>query len=63
MGRYSYQNQPEIIKWNLAKLAESLLPLIDDDINNAVEIAQNRINLFDNIYQEKMAANDEKKLV
>lgn len=53
MGRYSYQNQPEIIKWNLAKLAESLLPLIDNDINNAVEIAQNRINLFDNIYQEK----------
>ena len=52
-GRYSYQNQPEIIKWNLAKLAESLLPLIDKNINKAVEIAQNSINQFDNIYQEK----------
>ncbi len=30
-GRYAYGNQPQIAQWNLARLAETLLPLIDDD--------------------------------
>src|SRR3712207_1521785 len=30
-GRYAYGNQPRVGHWNLARLAESLLPLIDDD--------------------------------
>ncbi len=30
-GRYAYANQPLIARWNLARLAEALLPLIDDD--------------------------------
>ena len=30
-GRYAYGNQPPIAQWNLARLAETLLPLIDDD--------------------------------
>src|SRR3546814_9612351 len=30
-GRYAYGNQPQIAQWNLARLAEALLPLIDDD--------------------------------
>ncbi len=39
-GRYAYQAQPEILVWNLAQLASSLLPLIDSDSDKAVEAAQ-----------------------
>jgi uncharacterized protein YdiU (UPF0061 family) len=39
-GRYAYSNQPAIGLWNLARLAESLLPLMNSDIDTAVEQAQ-----------------------
>ncbi len=51
-GRYSFGKQPGILKWNLARLAEALLPLIDSDEKKAVELAINHINLFDDIYKE-----------
>lgn len=35
-GRYSYGNQPAITRWNMARLAEALLPLIDNDQDTAV---------------------------
>lgn len=38
-GRYAFGNQPAISQWNLARLAESLLPLIDDDPDRAVAAA------------------------
>lgn len=38
-GRYAYGNQPRIAHWNLARLAESLLPLINDDVDKAVAAA------------------------
>jgi serine/tyrosine/threonine adenylyltransferase len=38
-GRYAYGNQPHIVQWNLARLAETLLPLIDTDSERAVEAA------------------------
>ncbi|WP_035757629.1 protein adenylyltransferase SelO [Granulicoccus phenolivorans] len=38
-GRYAYGNQPAIAQWNLARFAETLLPLLDPDSNRAVEIA------------------------
>ncbi len=38
-GRYAFGNQPAVMAWNLARLAETLLPLIDDDIDTAVEAA------------------------
>ena len=53
MGRYAYANQPVIAQWNIARLAETLLPFIDDDINKAVEIAKEAINQFADIYQRK----------
>lgn len=37
MGRYAYGNQPKILHWNLARLAEALLPAIDDDRESAVD--------------------------
>ncbi len=45
-GRYAYGNQPSIGHWNLAGLAQSLLPLLDKDEDKAVELAQNAINAF-----------------
>ena len=38
-GRYAYGNQPVVAEWNLARLAEALLPLIHDDAEQAVEPA------------------------
>ncbi len=38
-GRYAYGNQPAIIQWNLARLAEALLPLIDRSETRAIERA------------------------
>ena len=38
-GRYAYGNQPGIMQWNLARLAETLLPLIDENTEAAVEAA------------------------
>ena len=38
-GRYAYGNQPHILQWNLARLAETLLPLLDADTGRAVERA------------------------
>ncbi len=46
MGRYAYRNQPGIGQWNLAVLAQSLLPLIADDQTEAVEMAQAVIDAY-----------------
>ena len=53
MGRYAYANQGKIAQWNIARLAEALLPLIHDDIHKAAEIAEEVINTFTDIYQDK----------
>jgi uncharacterized protein YdiU (UPF0061 family) len=45
-GRYSYTNQPAIAQWNLARFAETLLPLIDSDQNRAIELATEVIDRF-----------------
>ena len=49
--RYRYNNQPNIAIWNLARLAESLLTLLSDDENQALELAQNAINSFGETYK------------
>jgi uncharacterized protein YdiU (UPF0061 family) len=45
-GRYAYGNQPRIAQWNLARLAETLLPLLDDDQDTAVKKANEEITGF-----------------
>jgi uncharacterized protein YdiU (UPF0061 family) len=52
-GRYSFSNQPPITKWNLARFAECLMPLIDKNEDAAIKIASESINNFQNIYEEK----------
>ena len=41
-GRYAYGNQPIVAEWNLARFAESILPLLADDEGEGVEIATRR---------------------
>jgi uncharacterized protein YdiU (UPF0061 family) len=45
-GRYAYGNQPRIAVWNLARLAETLLPLLDANQDKSVEIAQEALAAF-----------------
>jgi uncharacterized protein YdiU (UPF0061 family) len=49
-GRYAYGNQPGITQWNLARLAEALLPLISDDQDRAVELATVSLTSFGRQY-------------
>ena len=61
-GRYAYGNQPLIAKWNLARFAETLIPLIDIDINKAVEILEAEVNQCSEIYKKKSLEMMRKKL-
>jgi uncharacterized protein YdiU (UPF0061 family) len=45
-GRYAYANQPGIAQWNVARLAETLLPLIDSDSDKAVGLATEVVESF-----------------
>ncbi|HEY0271305.1 MAG TPA: YdiU family protein [Sphingomonas sp.] len=45
-GRYAYRNQPRLAQWNLTRLAEALLPLLDDDQDKAVADAQDALAAF-----------------
>jgi uncharacterized protein YdiU (UPF0061 family) len=52
-GRYAYANQPFIAQWNLARLAESLLPLIHDESKDAIAMAEDSLNAFEQVYKTK----------
>ncbi|WP_435089692.1 YdiU family protein [Candidatus Pelagibacter bacterium nBUS_30] len=52
-GRYSFSNQPPITKWNLARFAECLIPIINKDEDTAIKLATETIDNFQNIYEEK----------
>ena len=54
-GRYAYGNQPAAAQWNLARLAEALLPLIADDTAAAVEAATEVLGGFAQRYQARVA--------
>jgi len=45
-GRYAYVNQPVVAEWNLARLAETLLPLLHDDQDQAVALAMESLAGF-----------------
>ena len=61
-GRYAYKNQPVIANWNLSRFAETLLPLIHENLNEAVKIAQNIINNFPKEYELSWLKNMREKL-
>ncbi|HEX3965335.1 MAG TPA: protein adenylyltransferase SelO family protein, partial [Trebonia sp.] len=61
-GRYAYGNQPGILQWNLARLAEALLPLFDDNSGAAVEAATDVLNGFTAAYEDHWAQGMAAKL-
>ena len=49
-GRYSYENQPKILTWNLTRLAETLLHLVHDDQNEAIKLLTEVLQLIKPVY-------------
>lgn len=50
-GRYSYGNQPNIALWGLARFAESLLPLLHENQEQAIKLAQDALSTFDHLFK------------
>jgi uncharacterized protein YdiU (UPF0061 family) len=50
-GRYAYSNQPPIAQWNLARFAETLIPLIDNNADKSIELASQSVNDFSGQFQ------------
>jgi uncharacterized protein YdiU (UPF0061 family) len=61
-GRYQYQNQPGIAQWNLARLAETLLPIIDESIDVAVEKANQVVVDYAASFQDAWLAGLRRKI-
>jgi uncharacterized protein YdiU (UPF0061 family) len=49
-GRYAFANQPPIAQWNLARLAETLIPLVDSDADRSVHLLTEALKAFPSIY-------------
>ncbi|TKT74731.1 protein adenylyltransferase SelO [Aquamicrobium sp. LC103] len=61
-GRYAYANQPYIAQWNLARLAETLLPLIADDKNAAIADAEAVLDQFPTRFENAFRTGMRRKL-
>jgi len=61
-GRYAYGNQPAITTWNLARLAEALLPQFGDDTDNAIELATATLQTFPERFQSAWTSAMRSKL-
>ena len=61
-GRYAFGNQPNIAQWNLARLAETLLPLLSDDEDNALAEAQDAINAYPKHFEASYSKGLTKKI-
>jgi len=61
-GRYAFGNQPNIACWNLARLAETLLPLLSDDPKQAVAMATEVIAAFPAKYRSHLLGGQRAKL-
>lgn len=61
-GRYAFANQPGIATWNFARLAECLVPLLDTNENRAIEIANQQVEQFYELFQKQWLRMMRKKL-
>ena len=61
-GRYAYKNQPRLAHWNLARFAETLLPLLDADIEKSTDLAKEAIEAFGELFEQHWLATMRKKL-
>ena len=60
-GRYAYSNQPSVSLWNLTRLAETLLPLLAEDTDVAVKVAQDVLETFIESYEHAWLTGMRKK--
>ena len=61
-GRYRYENQPTMAEWNLSRFAETLLPLLHEDTDESVKIAQEAVSRFFALYTKEWLSGMRKKL-
>ncbi len=61
-GRYAYANQPVVAQWNLARFAETLLPLFSDDQQHAIDLAVESLGRFSAAYDTAWSAGMRAKL-
>lgn len=61
-GRYAYGNLPSIGGWNLARFAETLLPLLHDNKEKAIELAQDAISEYNDLYNNNYLLGMRSKL-
>lgn len=61
-GRYAYGNQPYMAAWNLARFAESLLPILAEDEKEALQLAQGAISQFSAHFEQQWLDGMRKKL-
>ncbi len=61
-GRYAYGNQPQITQWNLARFAETLLPLLHADEKEAIKIATDAVTGFPEVYRRYWLTRMRRKL-
>ena len=61
-GRYAYANQPGVAQWNLERFAETLLPLIDANLEEAVELAAETVSAFSDSFEDYWLAGMRSKL-
>lgn len=61
-GRYAFGNQPRIAHWNLARFADTLLPLLDDNRDKAIALAEDALNRFPASYEHYWQEGMRRKL-
>ena len=61
-GRYAYANQPRIAAWNLARLAEALLPIVAPDSKDAIRLVSERLDRFPSLFEGAHLAVMRRKL-
>ena len=61
-GRYAYANQPPVLQWNLARFAETLIPLVDPDRDEAVRLLTEALGTFPERYQQAWTAGMRDKI-
>ncbi|WP_193045917.1 protein adenylyltransferase SelO [Mycolicibacterium baixiangningiae] len=61
-GRYAYGNQPSMAAWNLARFAEALLPLLADDLDQAITMAEAALGAFGREYAAALSAGMQEKI-
>ena len=61
-GRYAYGNQPRVAQWNLARIAETLLPLLAEDKDRAVAVAKESLGSFAPTFQAAYHSGLQRKI-